>query len=109
MSAGIWIKCVKTITEIFIEGKFYRSSLYRDGTYITVIDELGNGIGFDVVKDSEFKDHFKFAVSQKRGTKWDISRRQSDLDFYVFEKLYLVFVMLNTEKERSISLRLKDA
>ena len=75
MSAGIWVKCVKTITEIFIEGEFYRIS-YRSGTYITVIDELGNGIGFDVVRDSVFKDHFKFAVSQKRGTKWDISRRQ---------------------------------
>ena len=75
MSAGMWVKCVKTITEIFIEGEFYRIS-YRSGTYITVIDELGNGIGFDVVRDSVFKDHFKFAVSQKRGTKWDISRRQ---------------------------------
>ena len=75
MSAGMWVKCVKTITEIFIEGEFYRIP-YRSGTYITVIDELGNGIGFDVVRDSVFKDHFKFAVSQKRGTKWDISRRQ---------------------------------
>lgn len=75
MSAGMWVKCVKTITEIFIEGEFYLIS-YRNGTYITVIDELGNGIGFDVVRDSVFKDHFKFAVSQKRGTKWDISRRQ---------------------------------
>ena len=75
MSAGIWVKCVKTITEIFIEGEFYRIP-YRSGTYITVIDELGNGIGFDVIKDQVFKDHFKFAISQKRGTKWDISRRQ---------------------------------
>jgi hypothetical protein len=75
MSAGMWVKCVKTITEIFIEGEFYCIS-YRSGTYITVIDELGNGIGFDVVRDSVFKDHFKFAVSQKRGTGWDISRRQ---------------------------------
>ena len=75
MSAGMWVKCVKTITEIFIEGKYYQVP-YRSGTYITVIDELGNGIGFDVVRDSVFKDHFKFAVSQKRGTGWDISRRQ---------------------------------
>lgn len=75
MSAGMWVKCVKTITEIFIEGEFYRIP-YRSDTYITVIDELGNGIGFDVVRDSVFKDHFKFAVSQKRGTRWDISRRQ---------------------------------
>ena len=75
MSAGMWVKCVKTITEIFIEGEYYQVP-YRSGTYITVIDELGNGIGFDVVRDSVFKDHFKFAVSQKRGTGWDISRRQ---------------------------------
>ena len=75
MSAGMWVKCVKTITEIFIEGEFYRIP-YRSGTYITVIDELGNGLGFDISKDQVFKDHFKFAISQKRGTKWDISRRQ---------------------------------
>lgn len=75
MSAGMWVKCVKTITEIFIEGEFYHVP-YRSGTYITIIDELGNGLGFDVSRDSVFKDHFKFAVSQKRGTKWDISRRQ---------------------------------
>ena len=75
MRSGRRVRCVKTIAEIFIEGKFYRISC-RSATYITVIDELGNGIGFDVVKDSEFKNHFKFAVSQKRGTKWDISRRR---------------------------------
>jgi hypothetical protein len=75
MKGGRWVKCVKTMTEIFIEGEYYQVS-YRSGTYITVIDELGNGIGFDVVRDSVFKDHFKFAVSQKRGTGWDISRRQ---------------------------------
>ena len=75
MKGGRWVKCVKTITEIFIEGEFYHVS-YKSGTYITIIDELGNGIGFDVIKDQVFKDHFKFAISQKRGTKWDISRRQ---------------------------------
>ena len=75
MKGGKWVKCVKTITEIFIEGEFYHVP-YRNGTYITVIDELRNEIGFDVVRDSVFKDHFKFAVSQKRGTEWDISRRQ---------------------------------
>ena len=75
MNAGMLVKCVKTITEIFIEGEFYHVS-FRSGTYIIVIDELGNRVRFDVVKDSVFKDHFKFAVSQKRGTKWDISRRQ---------------------------------
>ena len=75
MKGGRWVKCVKTITEIFIEGEFYHVS-YKSGTYITIIDELGNGIGFDVIKDQVFKDHFKFAISQKRGTIWDISRRQ---------------------------------
>jgi hypothetical protein len=72
----MWVKCVKTITEIFIEGEFYCIS-YRSGTYITIIDELGNGIGFDVVRDSAaFKDHFKFAVSQKRRTGWATRRQQ---------------------------------
>jgi hypothetical protein len=75
MKGGIWVKCVKTITEIFIEGNFYHVP-YRQGTYITVIDELGNGIGFDVCRDQVFKDHFKFAVSQKRGTEWAIRRQQ---------------------------------
>ena len=88
MSAGIWVKCVKTITDIFIEGEFYRIT-YRSGTYITIIDELGNGIRFDVIS-SIFKDHFKFAVSQKRGTKWEIQRQQKGLDFFVSGKLYLV-------------------
>ena len=75
MRSGRRVRCVKTIAEIFIEGKFYHISC-RSGTYITVIDELGNGIGFDVIKDSESKDHFKFAVSQKRGTSWAIRRQQ---------------------------------
>ena len=73
MRGGRRVKCVKTIAEIFIERKFYRIS-YRNSTFITVIDEFGNGIEF-VDEDSIFKDHFKFAVSQKRGTTWAIQRQ----------------------------------
>ena len=73
MRGGRWVKCVKTIAGIFIERKFYRIS-YRSGTFITVIDEFGNGIEF-VDEDSIFKDHFKFAVSQKRGITWAIQRQ----------------------------------
>ena len=75
MSAGMWVKCVRTITEIFIEGKYYQ---VRDffAPHIILIDELGNSIGFDISRDSVFKTHFKLDVSQKRGIKWDISRRQ---------------------------------
>ena len=75
MKGGIWVKCVKTITEIFIEGEYYQ---VRDffAPHIILIDELGNSIGFDISRDSIFKAHFKLSVSQKRGTKWDISRRQ---------------------------------
>lgn len=75
MSAGMWVKCVRTITEIFIEGKYYQ---VRDffAPHIILIDELGNSIGFDISRDSVFKAHFKLGISQKRGTKWDISRRQ---------------------------------
>ena len=75
MSAGRWVKCVKTITEIFIEGEYYQ---VRDffAPHIILIDELGNSIGFDISRDSIFKAHFKLGVSQKRGTIWDISRRQ---------------------------------
>ena len=75
MKGGMWVKCVKTITEIFIEGKYYQ---VRDffAPYIILIDELGNKIGFDISCDSVFKAHFKLDVSQKRGTKWDISRIQ---------------------------------
>jgi hypothetical protein len=75
MKGGRWVKCVKTITEIFIEGKYYQIN-YQYDTYITLIDELGNGLGFDTSRDQVFKDHFKLGISQKRGTKWDISRRQ---------------------------------
>ena len=66
---------MKTITEIFIEGKYYQ---VRDffAPHIILIDELGNSIGFDISRDSVFKAHFKLGVSQKRGTTWDISRRQ---------------------------------
>ena len=75
MRGGKWVKCVKTITEIFIEGKYYQIN-YQYDTYITLIDELGNGLGFDTSRDQVFKDHFKFAISQKRGTEWAIQRRQ---------------------------------
>ena len=79
MSAGRWVKCVKTITDIFIEGKYYQINYqfnYQYDTYITLIDELGNGVGFDTSRDQVFKDHFKFALSQKRGTEWATRRQQ---------------------------------
>jgi hypothetical protein len=75
MSAGMWVKCVKTITEIFIEGEYYQVHDFF-ASHIILIDEFGNSIGFDIFRDQVFKDHFKLSVSQKRGTKWDISRRQ---------------------------------
>jgi hypothetical protein len=53
MKGGMWVKCVKTITEIFIEGEFYHVP-YQSGTYIMVIDELGNSIGFDVFPVIQF-------------------------------------------------------
>ena len=74
MRGGKWVKCMKTITEIFIEGKYYQIN-YRYDTYITLIDELGNGLGFDS-RDQVFKDHFRFAISQKRGTEWATRRQQ---------------------------------
>ena len=75
MSAGRWVKCVKTITDIFIKGEYYQ---VRDffAPYIILIDELGNSVGFDISRDPSFKVHFKLGASQKRGTGWDISRRQ---------------------------------
>lgn len=75
MSAGMWVKCMKTITEIFIEGEYYQ---VRDffATNIILIDEFGNSVGFDISRDSFFKDHFKLGVSQKRGTKWATRRQQ---------------------------------
>ena len=71
MRNGRWVKCIKTITEIFIEGKFYRISYSElQYPYITIIDELGNTIGFNVIEDSMFKNHFRIECSQKRKTKW---------------------------------------
>ena len=75
MIVGKWVKCVKTMAECFIEGKYYRI-YYQYNTYITLIDELGNGLGFDISRDQVFKDHFRFAISQKRGTEWAIQRQQ---------------------------------
>ena len=76
MKGGRWVKCVKTITEIFIEGEYYQVRDFFAPHNIILIDEFGNSIGFDISRDSVFKAHFKLCVSQKRGTKWDISRRQ---------------------------------
>lgn len=75
MKGGRWVKCVKTITEIFIEGKYYQA---RDffAPHIILIDEFGNSIGFDTSRDSVFKVHFKLGVSQKRGTTWATQRQQ---------------------------------
>jgi hypothetical protein len=76
MKGGMWVKCVKTITEIFIEGEFYHVS-YRSGTYITVIDELGNGIGFDVFPVIQFlKLILNSGSLKKRGTEWATRRQQ---------------------------------
>ena len=80
MSARRWVKCVKTITgtstRVFIEGKYYQVLDFSD-PIIILIDEIGNYIGFDISRDPVFKAHFKqLGVSQKRGTGWDISRRQ---------------------------------
>ena len=76
MRGGKWVKCVKTLTEIFIEGKYYQIDNYQYDTYIILIDELGNGLVFDTSRDQVFKDHFRFAISQKRGTEWAIRRQQ---------------------------------
>ena len=75
MSAGMWVKCVRTITEIFIEGEYYQVSDFF-APHIVLIDELGNSVGFDISRDSVFKDHFKLSVSQKRGTIWATRRQQ---------------------------------
>ena len=75
MSDGMWVKCVKTITEIFIVGKYYQV-LDFFAPHIILIDELGNSVGFDISRDSVFKDHFKLSVSQKRGTIWATQRQQ---------------------------------
>ena len=75
MKGGIWVKCVKTITEIFIEGEYYQVYDFF-APHIILIDELGNSIGFDISRDSVFKTHFKLSVSQKRGTKWATQRQQ---------------------------------
>ena len=79
MSAGRWVKCVKTITgtstRVFIEGEYYQVLDFSD-PIIILIDEIGNYIGFDISRDPSFKVYFKLGVSQKRGTGWDISRRQ---------------------------------
>lgn len=74
MRGGKWVKCVKTITKIFIEGKYYQIN-YQYDTYITLINELGNGHGFDT-RDKVFKDYFRFAMSQKRGTEWATRKQQ---------------------------------
>jgi hypothetical protein len=50
MNAGMWVKCVRTITEIFIEGKYYQVCDFF-APHIILLDELGNSIGFDISCD----------------------------------------------------------
>jgi hypothetical protein len=76
MKGGRWVKCVKTITEIFIEGEFYQIRDFFAPHHIILIDEFGNSIGFDISKDQVFKDHFKLGISQKRGTEWATRKQQ---------------------------------
>ena len=75
MKGGNWAKCLETIDGIFTKGKFYSVS-YRCDPHITLIDDFGNGIGFVLEEDQEFRDHFKLIESQKRGTSWATQRQQ---------------------------------
>lgn len=70
-----WVKCVKTIPELFIEGDLYQIHCFYP-SYITLIDQTGNEVGFCIEKGHEFRDCFKFLYSQKRGTSWDTPRKQ---------------------------------
>jgi hypothetical protein len=75
MSAGMWVKCVKSITITFKEGKLYRIIRNPAHDKIVLIDELGVEVGYYIDNDY-FDQHFRFAVSQKRGTTWATSRQQ---------------------------------
>ncbi len=75
MKGGMLVKCIRTITEIFIEGEYYQ---VRDflAPHIILINEFGDNVRFDIRWDSVFKAHFKLWISQKRGTGWATQRQQ---------------------------------
>jgi hypothetical protein len=64
MRSGRRVRCLKDMGIIFYKDKIYKIHTL-EFPYIILIDELGNGVGFDM--NTEFYTHFIILPSNKRG------------------------------------------
>ena len=64
MRGGRRVRCLEDIGLIFYKNRVYKIHTL-DFPYIILIDELGNGVGFDL-KAEEFSTHFIILPSNKR-------------------------------------------
>ena len=64
MRSGRRVRCLEDIGQIFYKDKIYEIHTF-DLPYIILIDELGNGVGFDT-NAKEFSTHFIILPSNKR-------------------------------------------
>ena len=64
MRSGGRVRCLEDIGQIFYKDKIYKIHTL-DFPYIILIDELGNGVGFDM-NAKEFFTHFIILPSNKR-------------------------------------------
>ena len=64
MRSGKRVKCLEDIELIFYKDKIYKIHTL-DFPHIILIDELGNGVGFDM-NAKEFSTHFIILPSNKR-------------------------------------------
>jgi hypothetical protein len=64
MRSGKRVRCLKDIGQIFCKDKKYKIHTL-DFPFIILIDEFGNGVGFDM-NAKEFSTHFIILPSNKR-------------------------------------------
>ena len=64
MRNGRRVRCLKDMGQIFYKDEIYKIHTL-DFPYIILIDELGNGVGFDMNAE-EFSTHFIILPSNKK-------------------------------------------
>ena len=64
MRSGRRIRCLEDIRQFFYKDKIYKIHTL-DFPFIILIDELGNGVGFDM-NAKEFSTHFIILPSNKK-------------------------------------------
>lgn len=65
MRIGRRVRCLEDMGQIFYKDKIYKIHTL-DFPYIILIDELGNDVGFNIMKSEEFSTHFIILPSNKK-------------------------------------------